>query len=215
MRRITLLTFTAILLAACASSQHETVPIRYFDFGPEPVRGVLKISAVLQVANISAPEWLETTGIPYRLAYDQPQAVYTYASSRWVAPPNVLLTNRLNTVLAEGGGVVSSTDAIRTGCALRIAIEDFSQTFDSAQTSHAVVRARATLSTNDGRALLAQKSFSASYPASADIGGAVASLGKGGDELIAGVVTWLAGTFDKATPQGQAAIKQCRAGSAG
>jgi cholesterol transport system auxiliary component len=210
MRRITFITLTVIVLAACAPSRREATSIRYFDFGPQPVQNLPKVPTVLQVANVSAPEWLETTGISYRLAYEDPQAVYIYTSSRWVAPPNTLLTNRLNAVLAEGSGALSPTDAIRTGCVLRIAIEDFTQTFDTPQSSHGTARARASLSSNDSRQLIAQKSFVSTHTAPSDINGAVMALGQSGDALVADVVHWLAAIFDADTAEGRAAIKQCK-----
>jgi ABC-type uncharacterized transport system auxiliary subunit len=201
----------AVALTACAPTARDVVPLRYYDFGPQAAATPPKIAAVLQVANVSAPEWLESTGIPYRAAYLDPKAVYSYVSARWLAPPNALLTTRLQVALGGSGGVVTSTDAIRAGCVLRVALEDFSQTFDSAQSSRVAVRARASLVANDGKALIAQQVFASERPAVADAAGAVNALGASGDELVAGIVAWLAATFDVSTPQGQAAIKQCKA----
>jgi cholesterol transport system auxiliary component len=204
-------TTLAGLLFACSSAQQAGPPIRYFDFGPEPQRNVSKISAVLQVPSISAPEWLESTTIQYRLSYREPQTVYTYSAGRWVAPPNSLLTSRLKTALGGGTGVASPTDTIRAGCIVRVALEDFSQTFDSQQTSHVVVRARASLVANDGKALIAQQVFIGDRPtATADLSGAVSAFGASGDAMVGDISIWLARVLDTASPQGQAAAKQCR-----
>jgi cholesterol transport system auxiliary component len=207
---VALITVTG-LLAACTPTRREAQVIRYFDFGPEPARTPPKIPAVLQVPGVSAPEWLESTSIPYRLAYRDPQAAYAYVTGRWVAPPNSLLTGRLKNMLGGGAGVVSPADAIRAGCVVRVALEDFSQTYDTAQSSHVTIRARASLVANDGKALIAQQEFGGDRPtATADMSGAVAALGAGGDAVTGDIVAWLAHVLDTGTPQGQAAIKQCR-----
>jgi cholesterol transport system auxiliary component len=199
------------MLAACTPSRQEAQVIRYFDFGPEPAKSPATITALLQIPSISAPEWLESTSIPYRLAYRDPQAVFTYVTGRWIASPNSLLTARLKTALGSGAGVTSPADAIRAGCIVRVAVEDFSQTFTSEKTSRVSVRARASLVANDGKTLIAQKSFGGERPtATADLSGAVGALGAGADALVGDVVGWLAQVLDAASPQGQAAIKQCK-----
>jgi cholesterol transport system auxiliary component len=207
---VALITVTG-LLAACTPARREALAIRYFDFGPERARNPAKIPAVLQVPSISAPEWLESTTIPYRLAYRDPQAVFTYVTGRWVAPPNSLLTSRLKYMLGGGAGVASPADAIRAGCIVRVALEDFSQTYDSAQSSHVTVRARASLVAIDGKALIAQQVFGGDRPTeTADMSGAVTALGASGDAVAGDIGTWLAHVLDAGNPQGQAAIKQCR-----
>lgn len=219
MRRHILIFISTILLSACASSQQDAVQIRNFDFGPDPAtptataaaRGTVKIPVILHVADISAPEWLDSTTIKYRLAYREPLSVLTYSTSRWVAPPSSQLTGRLKNALAGGAGVAGTTDIIRTGCVLRISLEDFSQIFDSAAASHVSIRARASLAINESKKLLAQKTVVIERPtATADINGAVAGLATGGDALVSEIVKWLAATFDAGTVTGQAAINQCK-----
>ena len=71
--------------------------------------------------------------------------------------------------------------------------------------------ARASLVANDGKTLIAQKSFGGERPtATADLSGAVGALGAGGDALVSDIVGWLAQVLDAASPQGLAAIKQCK-----
>lgn len=212
MRRDTMLIVTLCMLAlsGCTTARREATPIREFDFGPEPARSAPTIPALLQIPAMSAPEWLESTTIEYRLAYRDPRAVFSYATGRWVAPPNSLLTSRLKSALGGGAGVASPADAIRAGCTARVSLDDFSQTFDSAQASHVTVRARATLVGNDGKTLISQQVFGGDRPTqTADLAGAVAALGASGDALVGDIVTWLARTLDAGTQQGQAAVKQC------
>ena len=200
----------AAMLAGCATTPPESAQVRYFDFGPEPASSLPRVPVVLSVANFSAPDWLEATTIPYRYLNRDPQLLYSYASSRWLAPPNVLLTYRLKRVLGSGGGVVGATDAVRAGCVLRVALEEFNQEFDSAQASHVVVRARAALVANDGKVLVGQQSLAITKnTATADVQGAVGALAAAGDELVGGIVRWLATTLNASTPAGQAALKHC------
>ena len=199
------------LLAACSPARREAAQIRYYDFGPDVATASPKIPTVLQVPNVSAPEWLESTAIQYRLAFRDPQAVYTYATGRWLAPPNSLLTGRLKYLLGGGAGVASPADAIRTGCVVRVALEDFSQTFDAEKSSHVTALARASLVANDGKSLIAQQMFGGDRPApSADLSGGVTALGASGDALAGDIVKWLAQILDPNAPQGQATIKQCK-----
>lgn len=213
-RHISLVLNAALLvamLAACSPSQQQSVPVRYSDFGPQPAREMPRIPVVLQVANVSAPEWLDTNGIPYRMLYSEPMTVYTYASTRWVAAPNTMLTIRLKHAIGSGAGVVGATDSVRTGCVLRVALEDFGHVFDGPQASRVTIRARASLVSNDGKGLLSQKTFSIDRAAvTADVNGAVNALGAGADALIGDVMAWLAATFDAGSPAGQAAIKLCK-----
>ena len=200
-----------LLLAACSPTRREAMTIHYYDFGPESAAVPSHIPTVLQVPNVSAPEWLESTAIQYRLAFRDPQAVYTYASGRWLAPPNSLLTSRLKYFLGGGAGVASPADAIRTGCVVRVALEDFSQTFDSEKSSHVTARARASLVANDGKGLIAQQIFGGDRPTpTADLSGGVVALGASGDALAGDIAKWLAQTLDPNAAQGQAAIRQCK-----
>jgi cholesterol transport system auxiliary component len=211
MRRHILLFLLAAVLAACTPTQQPSIPVRYSDFGPEPGRNLPKIPVVLQVANITAPEWLESNTIPYRLLYQDPLTVNSYAITRWVAAPNSLLTIRLKHAVGGGAGVVGATDSVRTGCVLRVALEDFGQVFDAPQASRVTIRARASLVSNDGKNLLSQKTFSMDRPAATpDVNGAVTALAGGADSLVGDIMAWLVATLDAGSLTGQAAIKHCK-----
>lgn len=83
-------------------------------------------------AIVTSPDWLNDTGIHYRLLYARPTERRSYTRDRWVAPPGALLQQHLNNGL----------DSI--GPRLRIELQDFEQIFDLADSARVVMVVRAT-----------------------------------------------------------------------
>lgn len=187
----------ALLCTACSvGPAARDGPVTY-DLGAPRIHasGQPRFSSSLLVHNIAAPVWLDTPGIVYRLAYQDSARQQIYAGSRWAAPPAVLLTQRLRSRLAaaSAGGVVSVAESARADHALRVELEDFSQVFDTAGASRAVVAARISIFSVARRSLLAQKSFFIEHPATgANAEGGVRALASAGDELIEAVTAWSA-----------------------
>jgi cholesterol transport system auxiliary component len=181
-------------LGGCALGPQRE-PVASYDLGPPGARGAGRpatIPAMLLVPDVSAPAWLDGNGIVYRLSYDNNARPQAYAGSRWVAPPAALLTQRLRSRLAgASGGVLNVSDGARADYALRVDLEDFSQSFAAADASRVALRARASLVRLADRALMAQQVFAVDKDApSADARGAVAALGLAGDEFIDALVQW-------------------------
>jgi cholesterol transport system auxiliary component len=178
-------------LAGCALGPQREPAVSY-DLGPPASEGTRPaIPALLLVPEMTAPAWLDGNGIVYRLSYDNKARPQAYAASRWVSPPSALLTQRLRSRLAGAGGVVTSGDGARADYALRVELEDFSQSFSSPSASRVALRARASLVRLADRALVAQQVFSVGKDApSADARGAVAALGQASDEFIEAVAQW-------------------------
>ena len=154
-----------------------------------------RIRPSLLVYSVSAPGWLETPGIIYRLNYRDAARQQIYATSRWASPPAVLLTQRLRARLAAAsdGGVVGAADGARADYSLRVELDDFSQVFDGAQDSRGIVVARASIVNLARRSVLAQKTFTVERAAeSANAEGGVRALSAAGDELIEAVAAWTA-----------------------
>ena len=194
MRRRTAGWVAAAMLAAltsCALAPQREPAVSY-DLGPPaPETARPAIPALLLVPEVTAPAWLNGTGIVYRLSYDHGARPQAYATSRWVSPPPALLTQRLRSRLAGGAGVVTGSDGARADYALRLELEDFTQSFSSPTASRVAVRARASLVRLGDRALVAQQVFSIGKDApSADARGAVAALGQASDELIEALARW-------------------------
>ena len=190
----------ALLLAACSlGPAQKEAPVTY-DFGaPRADSGAQKsIHRSLLVQNVAAPAWLDTQSIIYRLGYQDAARQLSYANSRWAAPPAELLTQRLRGQLAAvtNAGIVSVADSARADYTLRVELDDFTQVFDTAERSRAVVSARASIVDVAKRALLAQKTFAIERPAaSANAEGGVRALAVASDELVDAVVAWTAASL--------------------
>lgn len=191
-----------IVLASsgCALGPEKRDPPAGFDLGPPPAftAAAPSINATLLIPTVSASPWLDTPNILYRLAYRDAGRPEAYAQHRWVMSPALLLSERLRGRFAAATrGVVNTQDGARADYSLRIELEDFSQSFDAAQSSHANVRLRATLIDLNTRALHAQKSFSVARPAAPNAPGAARSLAAAGDAVVEELVTWAAQSLKK------------------
>jgi cholesterol transport system auxiliary component len=195
------LVLATLALAGCVMARTQT-PAAVYDFGQQrlatasdseaPGNGRLKAS--LLVADATAPAWLDSTAIHYRLAYHDLAQSYAYASNRWAASPAVLLTQRIRSRIAgiSDEGVVSAADGARTDYTLRLELEEFTQVFDTIDRSRAIIKLRASLIETGSRSLLAQRSFDIERTApSANAAGAVRALTEAGDKLIGNLIAWL------------------------
>jgi cholesterol transport system auxiliary component len=182
----------ATTLVACAGAPAK-VPVQ-FGFTPlaasEPV-APLKRSPIA-LSEISAAPMLDSDQIMYRLEYDNPQILRSYAQHRWTTSPARLVTQRLKARAAQVGfQLVSTKDGVAHAQVLRIELDDFSHVFKSPQQSTAQVTLRASVI--NGRLLLAQRSFSRSVPAaSADAPSGAKALQDATDAVINEMLEWIA-----------------------
>lgn len=197
-------------LVGCGAMQPAPRPVVY-DFGPGAVStAVVNHSPALpalMLAEVEAPASLDNTAVLYRLAYSDAQQLRPYAQARWSMPPAQLLRQRLRetlgqhrVVLQPGEGGMAAAPALT----LRIALEEFSQLFASAETSAGLLRLRATVSQGSGGAekILAQRSFVVQRDsASADAGGGVRALTSAADAVIADLDQWLRQSQPLTTPR--------------
>ncbi len=184
--------FLCALLCACniAPRQAQTPPVRY-DLGPvstvtttAPAAGSTSRNPVFLALEVRLPSWLDSTAMHYRLLYEDQRQVHEYAFSRWAAAPSQLLAQRLQSRLGEAPPVSSAP------CLLRIDIEEFGQSFDSAAASHGIIAARVSL-LDKKRQSLAQTRYHGEYPAvTADAQGGVVALTAVADDLAATLVRW-------------------------
>lgn len=183
-----------LAFAGCSFAPAPTPAAANYDFGPAPAGRQKGARQALLVQDISAPAWLDSPLIYYRLAYQDAARPQPYADSRWVMSPAALLTQRLRGQLAASGsgGVVLPGDAARANYALRVELDEFAQVFDSPGKSRAVVRLRATVIGN--RSLLAQRDFNVERQASTpDAEGGVRALIGASDEVIDQLIGWALG----------------------
>ncbi len=191
--------FLVILLAGCTLMPKAPAPTFVYDLGPVPVtapESARSPSATIRITDISAPVWLDTEAIHYRLAYYDPARIYTYANSRWAAPPAKLLTEYLRQYFADHP-VSSPPDNSKHSHApanqlLQIDLDEFMQVFDTQNSSRVVIRLRAFLYVPGMRQPAAQRSFTIAQPAqTADAAGAVAAFILASDNLRNELVQWL------------------------
>ncbi|MCX7184443.1 MAG: ABC-type transport auxiliary lipoprotein family protein [Nitrosospira sp.] len=196
-----ILLVATMLLTGCAIAPSARIAPTVYDLGliqptdASALSGQPQLTASLLVTEATAPTWLDSQAIQYRLAYHDPAQAHVYANSRWAAAPAALLTQRIRSRIAAvvDSGVVSASDGVRADYVLRLGLEEFSQVFDTVEQSRVVVRLRVSLVERGTRRLLAQRSFSVEQSApTADAVGAVHALSEAGDRLSGDLIDWLA-----------------------
>jgi cholesterol transport system auxiliary component len=197
-RAMTLRTVAAAVLAlglacaGCGISPVSAPEVAQYDFGPAPSRNSAhSLRQALLIYDVSAPAWLDSPFIYYRLAYQDAARPKAYADSRWVSSPAELIAGRVRGRLAASGkaGIVHPADGTRASYALRVELDEFAQVFDAPGQSRAVVRLRASVLGRN--ALVAQKSFSVERPSTTpDAEGGVRALIDASDEAVDQLVAW-------------------------
>ncbi len=181
-----------VLLNGCTLGPPARDTVISYDLGPQvvPAAAATVSRVTLMVPEATAPAWLDSTGIVYRLVYVDTARPQVYAQSRWVDSPSALLTQRMRSRFAVVGPVVNGRDGARADYALQVEIEDFSQIFDAADSSKVSIRLRVSLVNMTSRALHAQRSFSVSESSSPDAKGAVRSLAHATDGILEQILEW-------------------------
>lgn len=200
MKRVMATVILAGSLVACSLAPTAKEAPAIYDFGVARSGAPGKtIDASLMVAPVGSPVWLDTPAVVYRLNHEDAARQRTYANSRWAAAPASLVGQRLRARLAAGdAGILGASDGARADYALRVELEDFSQVFDSATASRAVVTARASLVNLSKRTLHAQKSFAIERPAvTPNAEGGVRALAAGADELVEAIAAWTAASVPR------------------
>jgi cholesterol transport system auxiliary component len=201
---LTALLACVLFVGSCALPRDTRVARALYDLGelPSEARGKPHFAVTLLVPAIGAPAWLDTTGIAYRLAYEDPARIRTYANSRWVDTPATLITEELRTCLAAASNrVVEPGDGAHADYALRVELEDFSQTFDAPDHSRVSARVRASVVNLAARTVEAQKTFRTEQPAAPNAAGAAAALAQASHVLIDNVLDWAAQNLKNKPPR--------------
>lgn len=186
-----------ILLAGCSFSSNKPISLALYDLGlrSNVEIQIAPIGVSIMMTEITAPVWLTSPAMQYRLVYHDSARTYHYAHSRWVTAPAKLLTRRIQDDLSQltRKGVISSHEGLKSDYALHIELEEFTQVFDHPQSSRAMIRLRANLVERATRQLISQQKFSAEQPtATADAVGAVTTLIQLSDQVSLELMQWLA-----------------------
>jgi cholesterol transport system auxiliary component len=187
-----------LALSACSVLQAPPRALVY-DFGPVAAVAAKPsaVRAVVVLPEVEAIAALDSTALLYRLNYSDAQQLRPYAQARWSMTPAQLLRQRLRESLGRERVVVGVNEGVLAGrdaWSLRLSLEEFSQVFESADQSQALVRVRATLShpAGGGERLQAQRSFVGQKSSgTADAAGGVRALAQATDAVIAEIQTWL------------------------
>lgn len=184
MKRLSMV-FAAGLLAGCLGSARNLSPLEVYDFGL-PVAGLAEDSRWSSLGlEIKAPQWVDSRDIEYRLLYENPLRLRSYATSHWAGAPGPLLAQRLRQQLGLGGGSGQPL------CLLRLELQEFSQVFDTPQRSRGLLQGRASLF-DHLRQIIVDRTLSIEAAApTADSRGGVIALAAASDDLGRQLAAWL------------------------
>lgn len=186
--------FLIILLTGCTllpSKEPTTAAIYALGSSAATTQPASLVPATIQLAAITAPSWLDTSAIHYRLAYHDPARVYTYAASRWNASPAELLTERFKQYFSSKNTRYSNYKTT-TNYLLKINLVEFTQIFDSPDSSEVVIQLHTTLYELHTHQLVAQQNFiEKQNTQTADAAGAVAAFATASGNLLNELVQWL------------------------
>ncbi len=177
----------ALLLSACVGGAGNSVPSVTYDFGLPVARLAVGGAWPGLSLEVRSPSWFDSTNVDYRLAYADPLTRRQYVGSRWAGAPAQLIAQRLRQQL----GVVSATANSATDCLIRVELQEFSQVFDSPQSSRGVLTASVSLI--DGkRRVVAERLAVIDKPAlGADASGGVQALVAASTEFGRLLSDWL------------------------
>ncbi len=181
-----------VMLAGCSSLVTPPEPMAVHDLGINTAAPAARAEAPASVT-VTAPPWLHSSAMQYRLGWDQPSRRRAYTRSRWAAQPDEMLSLSL----ARGLGAGESTGS---GCRLRIELDEFVQTFETPERSRAAIVLRASWLPARGETPLASQRFSVdSDTPSPDAEGGVAAYRAAAQTLNSQIGNWIS-TLPVTTP---------------
>ena len=175
-----------LALAGCAGTQKTSLQV--FDFGLAGATAATPAHSVA-VPQMRAPEWLDSTDMLYRLAYQDRYALARYGQSRWAGAPGAMLTLRLRQEIGHTPG---------GKCTLGLELAEFSQVFDAPAASRAVLKVQAALNVSGGsRSALTQREFRLEKATpTADAPGSAAAFSELAAELAVALNAWIGESAD-------------------
>lgn len=175
------LIFSVLIAAGCATTRQPAS--QTYDFGPAG-EAAPAVNSV-QIVEMRAPEWLDDGQMLYRLAYRDPRTLTPYSASRWAGTPASMLSLRLRQQLGSVPGAK---------CILTSTLAEFSQTFDAADASRAVLQVHAVLAAGaQGQRM--QKDFRLeAKAATADAAGGAAAFSALATDLAKAIEEWMTGS---------------------
>lgn len=179
----------------------DSYPTRYtLDAGSSDVAGTSATPSgyTLDLRPVSAPDWLGSKRMLYRLDYADNAQLAAYTRSSWADTPARLVGDNLGDALSSSGlfSAVLGDASGRADLVLQVELSDFSQHFSSSTNSRGRISATATLLRADNGQVIAQKLFESTAPAaSANAAGGVDALTKADTRLDQDIRGWLTNTL--------------------
>ncbi|MBL8498939.1 hypothetical protein ABF87_01865 [Nitrosomonas sp. JL21] len=200
MKKIVMTVCAVCFFSGCAAIQKAPVAIATYDFSQQSAshqnpKTFQTQKKSLLITDATVPTWLDSTAIHYRLRYHNPAQSYSYASSRWIAPPAAMLTSKIRDriITDTQGQVIKSNTIANADYTLHIDLDELVQVFDTPDDSHGMIAIRVSLIERSTRRILAQSDFKAQQESSsANAEGAVFALSAASDQLIDELIEWLA-----------------------
>lgn len=196
-----ILAIIILLLSGCTITPQIDAPLAVYNFGLQHTPDTSKStnpfsikSPSLLIADATSPIWLDSQAIQYRLIYNNPMQLYTYANSRWAATPATMLTLQIRShMLSEKGNtVIKPNDGAQTDYILQVELSEFSQVFETIDSSHAVISLNASLIKRKTRALIAQHTFSVQQKtAMTNAAGAAKAFSEASHKLTGNMADWV------------------------
>ncbi|MFG6468925.1 ABC-type transport auxiliary lipoprotein family protein [Roseateles sp. BYS87W] len=178
----------ALVLSACALPA-TAPPQRAYDLGPGPAATPRPDGSLAwRLAGVTAPPWLSSEGMAYRLDTPAPSRLDHYRDNRWLAPPAALLTQRLRQQLLQQPACPARPLPL-----LALHLDRFEQQFSSPTQSQGVVALQATLWPQGADGPAVQQHWQTQAPApTPDAAGGVQALTAATDALLPAVAHWVA-----------------------
>jgi len=176
------------LMAACSLWPAQPPLPQVHDFGPTPALDHKNIAALqLNLDAVTAPAWLASDAIHYRLLYDDPTAFRSYANHRWVTPPAELLTARIQYLLSQHAAADSN---VRSVYMLSANLLEFEQDFGTAHAAQVSVAVIVSMRRSSDGQIIAAHQFVMMQSAAPDVHGAISGLAQLANRTAAEIVAW-------------------------
>lgn len=192
-------------MAGCSTLGGGAYPDRYTLDTPAQTghKPAAHFNYTLDLQPVSAPDWLDSKRMLYRLDYARASELSAYTQSAWADTPARLVGDNLDQTLSSAGlfaAVLGDTSG-RADLALQLQLADFSQHFSAPRASEGRIAVKATLLRAADGQVIAQRRFNLNAPAATpNAAGGVGALGSADAQLNAQLLQWLSQSVQACRP---------------
>lgn len=171
-----------LTLNACSGVGKIKPSAAIYDFGLLTNTSTPETASLVLVNPITSPDNLSNNRIHYRLNYENPSQVFTYAESRWANSPADLLTQKLQSLVGTPSLL---------GCHLNLQLLAFDHVFDTLKDSTGIAQLSASIINSKSHTLIATQQFQSQIQAElAEAKGGVKALNQAGSDVLKQAITW-------------------------